>query len=41
MLSLAGSRNVGQRYLELAVWGIDDPAQAELAEKGSNHNLSR
>jgi exosortase len=28
---LAGRRNTGQRSLEVAIWGIDDPAAAELA----------
>lgn len=28
---LAGRRNLGQRSVELDVWGIDDPAQAEAA----------
>jgi exosortase len=35
----AGRRNLGQRSLELAVWGIDDPAEAEAALRAQLEKL--
>jgi len=39
--ALAGSRNYGQRFLELAVWGIADPQQAEAALQKQLEQLVR
>ena len=38
---LAGRRNLGQRSVELAVWGIDDPKQAEAAVRVQLEKLIR
>jgi hypothetical protein len=38
---LSGRRNQGQRSIELAVWGINDPVEAETAVRAQLEKLIR
>jgi hypothetical protein len=38
---LSGRRNLGQRSIELAVWGINDPVEAETAVRAQLEKLIR